>query len=60
MIENIVLKEEDFLQQFPKSDEYMQDGLEFPDWWEAGDDPKTTGKPVDIAAMFGGTQMTQA
>jgi hypothetical protein len=60
MIESIVLKEKDFLQQFPGSDQYTQGGLPYTDWWETGDDPKTTGKPVDIAAMFGGVQMTQA
>jgi len=60
MIESVALKEEDFLQQFPGSKQYMEEGLEYADWWEAGDDPMTTDEPVDIAAMFGGAQMTQA
>lgn len=54
MIESVTLKEEDFLQQFPSSEQYTQDGLEFEDWWDTDADPLAVGKPVDIAAMFGG------
>lgn len=54
MIESVVLKEEDFLQQFPGSEQYSKDGMEFADWWESGDDPMAVGQPVNIAAMFGG------
>jgi hypothetical protein len=60
MIEQVALKEEDFLQQFPRVDEYTQDGLAFSDWWESGEDPNAVGKPINLAAMFGGAQMTQA
>lgn len=56
MIEFITLKEEDFLQQFPSSEQYTQDGLEFEDWWDTDADPLAVGKPVDIAAMFGQPQ----
>ena len=54
MIEQVKLKEEDFLQQFPKAQEYMEDGLEFPDWWESDGDPVMVGQSVNVAAMFGG------
>lgn len=54
MIESIVLDEEDFLQQFPDSEQYVQEGLPYADWWETGEDPLAIGQPVDIAAMFGG------
>jgi hypothetical protein len=54
MIEQVKLKEEDFLQQFPEAQEYMEDGLEFPDWWESGGDPTMVGQPANVAAMFGG------
>lgn len=54
MIEQVKLKEEDFLQQFPKAQEYMEDGLEFPDWWESDGDPAMVGQSVNVAAMFGG------
>ena len=57
MIESIKLKEEDFLQQFPDSAQYAQDGLEFEDWWDTDADPLAAGKPVDVAAMFGGQSM---
>jgi hypothetical protein len=60
MIEQVALKEEDFLQQFPRVNEYTQDGLAFSDWWESGEDPTAVGKPINLAAMFGGAQMTQA
>jgi hypothetical protein len=60
MIEQVALKEEDFLQQFPRVDEYTQDGLKFSDWWESGEDPTAVGSPINLAAMFGGAQMTQA
>jgi len=54
MISNVTLTEEDFLQQFPRAKEFMADGLEFADWWEAGEDRATQGAPVnmtDFAAM---------
>lgn len=54
MIADIKLNEEDFLQQFPDSQQYMGDGLPYADWWEAGEDPLVQGAPVDISAMFGG------
>jgi hypothetical protein len=59
MIEQVALKEEDFLQQFPRANEYTQDGLAFVDWWETGADPVAVGQPVNLAAMFGGQQQTQ-
>lgn len=49
MISNVTLTEEDFLQQFPRAKEFMQDGLEFADWWEAGEDRATQGAPVNMA-----------
>ena len=54
MITDIVLDEEDFLQQFPDSEQYSGEGLPYADWWETGDDPLAVGQPVDIATMFGG------
>ncbi len=56
MIENVVLQEEDFLQQFPGNEQYTQEGMEFVDWWDAGEDPIANGEPVNIAAIFGGSQ----
>jgi len=56
MIEQVELKEDDFLQQFPRVNEYVQDGLAFSDWWDNGGDPAAVGKPVDVSAIFGGTQ----
>ena len=52
MINDIKLKEEDFLQQFPRSQEYLQDGLPFADWWESGEDRMTQGAPINVAQMF--------
>lgn len=52
MINNVTLKEEDFLQQFPRATEYMQDGLPFADWWETGDDRMAQGKPINVVEMF--------
>jgi len=49
MISDIKLKEEDFLQQFPRATEFMQDGLEFANWWEAGEDRTSQGKPMNVA-----------
>jgi hypothetical protein len=49
MISNVTLTEEDFLQQFPRAKEYMQDGIEFADWWEAGEDRSTQGAPINVA-----------
>jgi hypothetical protein len=49
MISNVALIEEDFLQQFPRAKEFMQDGLEFADWWEAGEDRSTQGAPINVA-----------
>jgi hypothetical protein len=49
MISNVTLTEEDFLQQFPRAKEFMQDGLEFADWWEAGEDRATQGAPINVA-----------
>jgi hypothetical protein len=49
MINDIKLKEEDFLQQFPRATEFMQDGLEFADWWDAGEDRTAQGKPINVA-----------
>jgi len=52
MITNIALKEEDFLQQFPRAEEYMQDGLAFADWWDAGEDRTAQGQPINVANLF--------
>lgn len=49
MITDFELNEEDFLQQFPGAQEYMQDGLEFANWWDAGEDRTSQGKPMNIA-----------
>ena len=49
MITDFELNEEDFLQQFPGAQEYMQDGLEFANWWDAGEDRTSHGKPMNIA-----------
>jgi hypothetical protein len=49
MISNVTLTEEDFLQQFPRAKEFMEDGLEFADWWEAGEDRATQGAPINVA-----------
>lgn len=49
MISNVTLTEEDFLQQFPRAQEYMQDGLEFADWWEAGEDRAAQGPAINVA-----------
>jgi hypothetical protein len=51
MISNVQLKEEDFLQQFPRAAEFMQDGLTFVDWWEAGEDRTAQGKPINVADL---------
>jgi hypothetical protein len=58
MIEQVALKEEDFLQQFPRAQEYMQDGLAYVDWWDSDADPAIQGAPInvaDFAAMNKGT-----
>lgn len=57
MIESVVLKEKDFLQQFPGSDQYTQEGLFYADWWDTDADPLSIGQPVDIAAMFSQSQV---
>jgi hypothetical protein len=49
MISNVTLTEEDFLQQFPRAKEFMEDGLEFADWWEAGEDRATQGPAMNVA-----------
>lgn len=49
MINDIKLKEEDFLQQFPRATEFMQDGLPFANWWDAGEDRTSQGKPMNVA-----------
>jgi hypothetical protein len=49
MISNVTLTEEDFLQQFPRAKEFIEDGLEFADWWEAGEDRATQGAPMNVA-----------
>ena len=49
MINDIKLKEEDFLQQFPRATEFMQDGLALADWWDAGEDRTSQGKPMNVA-----------
>jgi hypothetical protein len=49
MISNVTLTEEDFLQQFPRAKEFMEDNLEFADWWEAGEDRATQGAPMNVA-----------
>lgn len=51
MISNVQLKEEDFLQQFPRAAEFMQDGLTFMDWWDAGEDRALQGKPINVADL---------
>jgi len=51
MINDIKLKEEDFLQQFPRATEFMQDGLPFVNWWDAGEDRASQGKPNNVADM---------
>ena len=51
MISNVQLKEEDFLQQFPRATEFMQDGLPFADWWDAGEDRAAQGKPINVADL---------
>jgi hypothetical protein len=51
MISNVQLKEEDFLQQFPRATEFMQDGLPFVNWWEAGEDRTSQGKPINVADL---------
>lgn len=57
MITDMVLDEEDFLQQFPDSEQYTGEGLPYADWWETNADPLAVGQPVDIATMFSGQQM---
>jgi hypothetical protein len=52
MITNIALKEEDFLQQFPRANEYMEDGLTFTDWWDAGENRIAQGQPMNVAELF--------
>lgn len=52
MISNVALKEEDFLQQFPQVKEYMQDGLAFADWWDAGEDRATQGQSINVTNLF--------
>jgi hypothetical protein len=49
MISDIKLKEEDFLQQFPRATELMQDGLPFANWWDTGEDRTSQGKPINVA-----------
>jgi hypothetical protein len=51
MISDVKLKEEDFLQQFPRATEFMQDGLTFMDWWDAGEDRSSQGKPINVADL---------
>ena len=51
MISDVKLKEEDFLQQFPRATEFMQDGLEFMDWWDAGEDRASQGKLINVADL---------
>ena len=51
MISNVQLKEEDFLQQFPRATEFMQDWLPFADWWDAGEDRTAQGKPINVADL---------
>jgi len=52
MITDIKLKEEDFLQQFPRANEYMEDGLTFADWWDAGEDRSIQGQPINVTSLF--------
>jgi hypothetical protein len=51
MINTFELKEEDFLQQFPRATEFMQDWLAFMDWWDAGEDRSSQGKPINAADL---------
>ena len=51
MINTFELKEDDFLQQFPRATEFMQDGLAFMDWWDAGEDRSSQGKPINAADL---------
>lgn len=51
MITDFELNEEDFLQQFPGAQEYMQDGLEFVNWWDAGGDPSAQGPAINVADL---------
>ena len=51
MITDIALKEEDVLQQFPRAEEYTQDGLAYVDWWDAGADPTAQGAPINVADL---------
>lgn len=51
MITDVELTEEDFLQQFPRAQEYMQDGLTFVDWWDAGVDPTAQGPAINVADL---------
>ena len=53
MITEMELNEEDFLQQFPDSEQYTGEGLPYADWWEIGANPLAVGQPVDVAALFG-------
>jgi len=51
MINDVELTEEDFLQQFPRAQEYMQDGLEFANWWDTGEDPTVQGPAINVADL---------
>jgi hypothetical protein len=51
MINEVKLTEEDFLQQFPRAQEFMQDGIEFPNWWAAGEDPTVQGPAINVADL---------
>ena len=51
MINTFELKEEDFLQQFPRANEFMQDGLAFMDWWDVGEDRSSQGKLINVADL---------
>ena len=51
MITDVELTEEDFLQQFPRAQEYMQDGLTFVDWWDAGEDRTSQGPAINVADL---------
>jgi hypothetical protein len=49
---NIKLNEEDFLQQFPNEDKFVDNEQSLPEWYELnGGQPIPVGKPLNLADL---------
>lgn len=49
---NVTLSEEDFLQQFPNLDKFVENETALPEWYELnGGQPIPVGKPLNLADL---------